>query len=377
MEFNKVEDLKNIDGKTVLLRLDLNVPIKDAAVLDDFRIRASMKTLDYLKKNGAKIIIISHIGEQGNESLSPVADYLKVKLLPIKIDSQLRDEIANMLVGEAVMLENLRQDPREIVDDQTFAVELASLADIYVNDAFSVCHRRHASIVSLPKILPSYAGFLIQSEVENLSSAFSPEHPFLFIVGGAKFETKINLVKKFISIADKIFICGALANNIFKTLGYEVGTSLVDSKEIDLNFVLDEKKILFPSDVIVQGGSGNTVKKSDQVLKDENILDLGTESLATLRKLISESRFILWNGPVGNFEKGFSSMTNDLAQMIADSGVRSIVGGGDTLAAISGLGIMDKFTFVSSGGGAMLDFLANGTLPGIEALKKSHEIGTS
>ncbi|MDO8493026.1 MAG: phosphoglycerate kinase [bacterium] len=371
MNFKTISDLKDLRGKKVLLRLDLNVPIKDGVVLDDFRIKSSMPTLNYLKDAGAKVVILSHIGEEGTETLRPVADHLKIRLLPIKIDSALQDEISNMSDGDVVMLENLRQDPREVANDENFAKELAGLGDIYVNDAFSVSHRKHASIVSLPKLLPCHAGFLIQSEVTHLSSAFDPEHPFLFILGGAKFETKINLVRKFIGIADQIFIGGALANTIFKKKGYEVGVSLVDTKEMDLDFVLNNKKIILPTDVSVLDGAGHVIKPADQVLKDENILDIGTESLDQLRQMIGQSKFILWNGPLGNFERGFKSMTEDLARYIADSGIRSIVGGGDTLAAISGLGILDKFTFVSSGGGAMLDFLANGTLPGLEALKNS------
>ncbi len=366
--FNRLQDSKDIKGKTILLRLDLNVPIKDGAVFDDFRIKGSMPTLNYLKEAGARIVILSHIGERGDETLKPVADYLKADLLPIKIGSGLKAKIDSMSNGEVVILENLRQDPREVSNDLEFAKEMASLGDIYVNDAFSVSHRRHASIVSLPKLLPSYAGFLIQSEVLNLSKAFNPEHPFLFILGGAKFETKINLVKKFVGIADQIFIGGALCNTIFKKLGYEVGVSLVDKNGTDLNFILEDKKFILPIDVTVQDGAGKVVKKPDQVLKDENILDIGTESLEQLKQMIDGSKFVLWNGPMGNFERGFKSNTEELAIYIAGTHVKSIVGGGDTLAAIRDLGVMDKFTFVSSGGGAMLDFLANGTLPGIEAL---------
>lgn len=365
-----IKELNDIEGRVVLLRLDLNVPIKDGLVLDDFRIKASLPTLNYFKEHGARIVILSHMGENGDETLKPVADYLKIKLLPLKIDLSLKEEIRNLPNGQAVILENLRQNPGEVANDEEFAKELAGLGEIYVNDAFSVCHRKHSSIVSLPKLLPSYAGFLIQSEVQNLSDAFNPKHPFLFIIGGAKFETKISLVKRFTSIADQIFIGGALANTIFKKMGYEVGVSLVDNKEMDLDFVLDSKKIVLPTDVIVLNSSGRVIKPADKVLPEENILDLGTESLEKLKKMVDQSEFILWNGPMGNFERGFKNVTEELALHISKSKAKTIVGGGDTLASISNLGIMDKFTFVSSGGGAMLDFLANGTLPGIETLKK-------
>ena len=382
MTCRSLGELKNFRGKKVVLRLDLNVPIRGGVVFDDFRVKGSMPTLNYLRDGGAKVIIISHIGEKGLETLRPVADYLNVKLLPLRIDSSLKNEIGEMSPGQVVMLENLRQDLREIQNGIDFARELASLGDIYVNDAFSVSHRKHASIVTLPSLLPSYVGFLLQSEMVNLSKAFDPPHPFLLILGGIKFETKINLVKKFVGIADQIFIGGGLSNTLFKKMGYEVGVSLVDQKDIDLDFIfsaMDKNKIILPVDVTVSSEAGNTIKRPDQVLVSENILDMGTESLESLRRMIDKSKFILWNGPMGNFEKGFKNVTEKLALAISQSGARSIVGGGDTLASIRDLGIMDKFTFVSSGGGAMLDFLVNGTLPGIETIKnyrrKTIEVG--
>ncbi|MBI3632226.1 MAG: phosphoglycerate kinase [Candidatus Vogelbacteria bacterium] len=368
MKFKSIRDAGELFGKKVLLRLDLNVSLKDGAVFDDFRIKGSLPTLNYLKDADAKIIILSHLGEGGTETLRPVADYLKVSLLPIKIDVSLKDRVAHMQNGEVIILENLRQDKREVVNDPEFAKELASLGDIYVNDAFSVSHRNHTSIVALPKLLPHYAGFLLQSEVENLSKLFNPDHPFLFILGGAKFETKINLVKKFLDIADKIFIGGALSNTIFKKMGYETGVSLVDEKEMNLDFVLNNKKIVLPMDVTVRDAMGDSVKLPDQVLKNENILDMGPESLEATKKMIDDAKYILWNGPMGNFEKGLKQITEDLATHLSKSGAKTIVGGGDTLTAIRDLDLVDKFTFTSSGGGAMLDFLVNGTLPGIEAL---------
>ncbi len=368
MKFRSIKEAGDLFGKKVLLRLDLNVPIKDRAIIDDFRIKASLPTLNYLKEAGAKIVILSHIGEKGDETLKPVADYLGMELLPLKIDDSLRKKIVEIPNSQSVILENLRQDPREVLNDMNFARDLASLGDIYVNDAFSVCHRKHASVTSLPGFLPNYAGFLLESEVSNLSLAFNPSHPFLFILGGIKFETKINLVKKFVDIADQIFIGGALANTLFKKLGYEVGVSSVDQKDMNLDFIFQDKKIILPRDVTVTSGDGSKVKAANQVLVDENISDIGTESLKSLKKMIDESSFILWNGPMGNFERGFKSITEDLALYISRSNAKTIVGGGDTLAAISDLGILAKFSFVSSGGGAMLAFLASGTLPGIEAL---------
>lgn len=368
-----IRGVSSLEGKVVLLRLDLNVPINEGNIVDDFRIKASMPTIKYLQERKAKILILSHIGDKGVESLSPVADYLGVKILPLKFDQDLSKDIRSIPDGQLAMLENLRQDSREVSNEYSFAEDLARLGDIYVNDAFSVSHRNHASIVSLPKILPSYAGLLIQSEVDNLSKVFEPEHPFLFILGGAKIETKIALVRKFTDIADRIFIGGALANTVFKKKGYEVGVSLVDDGNINLDFILNDDKFILPSDVTVSGLSGNIVKKADQVSPGDNILDIGPESLGELKRVVDSARFILWNGPMGNFEKGFRNMTEDLAIYVSKTKAKTVVGGGDTIASIQSLSIMDKFTFVSSGGGAMLDFLANGTLPGIQALNDKKE----
>ena len=371
MNFRTLDEAGDFAGKKVILRLDLNVPIKDGTVLDDFRIRAAMPSLNFLKDRGAKVVIISHIGEQGTETLRPIAEYMHIQLLPLVFGETMRSAVDGLQNGEVMLLENLRRDSGEAGNNEDFAKQLASLVDIYINDAFSVSHRNHASIVLLPRLLPSYAGFSLKSEIDNLSKAFEPEHPFLFILGGAKFETKINLVRKFINIADQIFVGGALSNTIFKKMGYEVGKSMVDDKDIDLGFVFESRKVFFPADVMVLAGGDRVIKKPDQVLPDENMLDVGGETMNMLKRAIDGSKFVLWNGPLGNYEKGFKEMTEELAKYISNSSAKSIVGGGDTLASIQNLGIMDKFTFVSSGGGAMLDFLANGTLPGIEALSVS------
>ncbi|MBI5140028.1 MAG: phosphoglycerate kinase [Candidatus Vogelbacteria bacterium] len=365
-----LEDIGIISGKRVLLRLDLNVPIKNGKVFDDFRIVKSLPTINYLKNKGAKVIIISHIGENPGETLFPVAEYLKARLLPADPKNiVVLEGIDNLKNGEAVMLENLRQNPGEVLDDEIFAKGLASLADLYVDDAFAVMHRTHASIVSVPKLLPGFIGLLAESEVKNLSLAFNPSRPFLFIVGGTKFETKIKLVKKFVDIADKVFIGGALSNTVFKFMGLEVGVSLADQTDLDLSFVKDSSKVILPVDVNVRNNLVDSIKRIDEVLSGDNMLDVGPATVSLLEKEISVAKFILWNGPMGNYEKGFAGTTADLANMISRSGATSIVGGGDTIASIKSLGLLEKFTFVSTGGGAMLDFLADGILPGIEALK--------
>jgi len=367
-----IKELGDISGKKILVRLDFNVPVKDGKVFNDFRITKSMPTIAYLKEKGAKVIIVSHIGEIGTETLAPVAEYLGVKLLPADPISQVvKEAVGAMRDGEVLMLDNLRQNPGEVLNDENFAKSLADLADIYVDDAFAVMHREHASLVSVPKLLPSYAGFLVEEELAHLSKAFSPDHPFLFILGGAKFETKMGLVGKFLNIADKIFIGGALSNTVFKYMGMEVGVSLVDKASLDLDFTKNNPKVFLPSDVRAVDGGVTLVKRPNEVLPSDNILDIGPETVDTLKKEISSAKFILWNGPLGNYEKGFSGTTEDIARFVSESGAISIVGGGDTVASIKSLNIFDKFTFVSSGGGAMLDFLANGTLPGLEALNKS------
>jgi phosphoglycerate kinase len=389
-----LNDIEHLKGVKVLVRVDWNVPIKNGAVADDMRIKAAMPTIDFLRAKGAKIIFISHLESNDGSipSLQPVADYLKTKLgLPVMFVKNIRaanDLIENELPDSGcMMLENLRSFDGEKSDDQKFARELASLADIFVNEAFSVCHREHASIVSLPKFLPSYAGLELEKEIANLSKAFNPAHPFLFILGGAKFETKLPLLSKFMDIADTVFVGGALASDFFKAKGYEVGKSLVsdlgDSSghpsaggaemANDLKKYADNPKLLLPIDVTLKD---KTVKSPDSLDPADAIADSGPKTVAMLQEKVNREKFILWNGPLGMYEDGYRQPTLDLARMIGEAsahGAETIVGGGDTLAAIASLGISDKFSFVSTAGGAMLDFLAKGTLPGIEALNDSQE----
>ncbi|MBI2100197.1 MAG: phosphoglycerate kinase [Candidatus Vogelbacteria bacterium] len=340
LSLKSIQDLspQELQGKQVLVRLDLDVPITNGKVTEEFRLRRALPTVQYLKDAGAKIVVVGHIGGDGEKSLAPVAEWLRDNFDP------------NLQVEE-----NLRRDPGEMGNDPAFAEKLAALGEIYVNDAFATCHREHASIVGVPKLLPSYAGLNLIREVEQLSAAFAPEHPFLFILGGVKFSTKAPLVSKFLKSADQIFIGGALANNFFKARGDEVGESLVDENWGLVKSFLNESKIILPIDTVIS---------------DKKILDIGSKSVEELKKLIAATKFVLWNGPLGNFEVGFGQATEKIARAIAQSGIRSIVGGGDTVTAIEKLNLLDRFGFVSTGGGAMLDFLARGTLPGLEALKK-------
>ncbi len=305
-----ITEAGDLNGKKVLVRVDWNVPVRDGIITDTFRIEKSLATLQYLKEAGAQVTVATHLESGGIEALK------------------------TYVPEGAVLLPNLRENPGEEGNAPEFAQELASKADIYVNEAFSVSHRNHASIVGVPKLIPAYAGLRFEEEVRELSKAFSPEKPFLFILGGAKFETKIPLVEKFLNIADTIFIAGANAKPAFET------------------HLKGKPKIIFP-------------------VGDLAALDADEEVIVQMAEEIAKANFILWNGPLGKYEDGLKEGTLKLAQLIASSGKKSLVGGGDTLAAIGELGLFDKFSFVSTGGGAMLDFLATETLPGIEALGHS------
>lgn len=302
-----IEEARDLIGKKVLLRVDWNVPVSGGVIKDDFRIKASAPTLNYLINSGAHVIIATHF----DGDVAPLKPFV-----PNGVD----------------LLPNLRDNSGEEENSLQFAQEIASKADIFVNDAFSVSHRSHASIIGIPKILPSYAGFRFIQEYENLSKAFSPTHPFLLLLGGAKIETKLPLVEKFLSLADDIFIGGAMAKR---------------AKEINLG---SNPKIFFPSG-------------------DLSALDANEDTLNMIKLKISSASFIIWNGPLGKYEDGYVKYTHELARAIADSSAYTIVGGGDTLATIKDLDLFNKYSFVSTAGGAMLDFLANGTLPGIEVLK--------
>lgn len=375
MQFKTIKDIKNLRGKKVLLRLDLNVPIVDGVPRDDFRIKKSLFTMNFLRDNGAKTIIISHIESVETKSLKVVQNYLS-KFFNIAFSNdhfskETKNAIDKMNESDFILLENLRIYEGEEKNSEIFARQLASLGEIYVNDAFSVSHRRHSSIVGVPKFLPSFAGILFEEEVANLSSAFSPEHPFLFILGGAKFETKMPLIEKFLKLADFVFVGGALANDFLKEKGYETGLSVLSSKKFNLEKIFASKKLLLPDDVVVKNNQGVFIKRPSQVKKEDKILDNGPETISMLEKKISSAKFVLWNGPLGDYEKGFKEGTVELARTIARCRAKSIIGGGDTLAIVSKLNLENRFSFVSTGGGAMLDFLANETLPGIEALEKS------
>ena len=375
MIIKNLEDIGEVLGKKVFLRVDFNVPIEEGKVVDDYRIIKSLPTINWLREKGARVILASHLDEKSGVTLSPVGEYLQrhfvVKFVGEVVGEATAEAVASMGNGDVVLLENLRQNPGEETNDETFSKALASLADIYINDAFAVSHRAHASVVGVPKFLPKYAGLLMDAEIKNLSSVFNPPHPFLFILGGAKFDTKLPLIEKFLSLAEHVFVGGALSNNIFKEMGYEVGKSLVSDGDFNIKNLLGDQRLIVPKDVEVMTESGEKlIRKTNEVQATETIYDSGPETLINLANLVKESKCVLWNGPLGNYEEGFIQPTIDLAKILAESGDKTIVGGGDTLAAISSSGVEDKISFISTGGGAMLQFLLDETLPGIEALKR-------
>ena len=350
-----IKKIKNLKGKRVLLRVDFNVPVTNGKVMDDFRIKKSLPTIKYLLKQEAEVTLVTHLGKDGSESLAPViARFFEIsKIRPSKIK----------------FYENIRKFPGEEKNDPEFAKELAREGDIFVNDAFSVSHRSHASVVGVAKLLPSFAGFQLEEEVKNLSKALkNTKHPFVFILGGAKFSTKMPLIQKYLKSADSVFVGGALANDFFKAQGYDVGRSLVDDAGYDLAKILKNKKLILPVDVVVENGGILLNKKLNEINPEDKIIDVGSESIERLKPIIQKAKLILWNGPLGVYESGGDVYSKKLLKIVASSNAESVIGGGDTVALVSEMKLEKKLSFVSTGGGATLDFLANGTLPGVKAL---------
>lgn len=363
-----------LKGKRVLLRADFNLPLgNDGEVSDVFRVKRGWATIQYLSERGAKVIVISHIGRDPKETLAPVAKAMKnfgtVVFIPDLVGPVAHDAVGVMKEGEVILLENLRRDPRETENDPAMAQELASLADIYVDDAFAAAHRAHASVVGIAKFLPSYAGLLMRDEVQHLSAARQPEHPSFAIIGGAKFETKEPLIKILLESYDHLFVTGALANDVFKARGLPVGRSLVSEQSPDAS-VLNHPHFLAPIDVTVETPDKQAkVKKPEEVLPEDKIVDAGPDTIALLAPHIAAARFILWNGPTGLYEDGYTHYTLAIAELIAKSGAKKVIGGGDTIAAIESSHMSEEnLGFLSTGGGAMLEYLLKGTLPALEVL---------
>lgn len=382
-----VIDKKQVENKSVFLRVDFNVPLtKNNDLLSDYRIEAALPTIQYLIKQKAKIVLATHLGnpEGFDESLSTDKLLAALKnLVGVKISkasdfnfSELKKLTSRLQGGDILLLENLRFHKGEVGNDADFAKSLSELAEIYVNDAFGVIHRAHASIVSLPKFLPSYAGFLMDKEVKILGEVFeSKVRPLTFVVGGGKATTKDKFLKKIVKEADFILIGGVLANVFLKSKGYIIGRSKADEKSIKFVSGLKFKpgQLVLPDDFI----TGDIIDESARTrvvdrlgIKDrEYFLDIGPESLKKFAAVIEKSKIVIWSGPLGYYEVSkFAQGTLTLGKILAFSKAQKIIGGGDLIAALSEFVKGKKFDHVSTGGGAMLEFLAGERLPGLEAL---------
>lgn len=370
---------KELQGKRVLVRSDFNVPMgANGEVGDVFRLRRGWETIRYLSERGAKVIVVSHIGRAPEESLEPVARALQqfgaITFVKDITGAQAKAAVAAMKDGDIILLENLRSDPREKKNDESFARELASLADMYVGDAFAVAHREDASVVGVPKLIPKYAGLLMRDEVKELTEALHPPRPSIAIVGGSKFETKDPIIRSFLEVYDLVCVVGAIANDCLKGKGFPVGRSKI-SEHVPAKDVCENPRLLIPNDVTAEdSGKNAAVKKPQDVLPDDKIVDIGPDTVSALAPYIAAAKFITWNGPTGIFEEGYLAYTAAIAELIAKrvekGGLHCVIGGGDTISALAATGVPEeKLGFFSTGGGAMLEFLLKGTLPGIEALE--------
>lgn len=387
--FNKktIEDI-DATGKKVLVRVDFNVPIKDGEVGDDTRIQAALPTLKYLLDKKASLILCSHLGRPKGEvkpefSLKPVAEHLS-KLLGQRVTfvedciGPLADQAASKLEpGDVLLLENTRFHAGEKKNDQDMAKQLAGLADIYVNDAFGSAHRAHASTEGVAQYLPSVAGFLMEKEIRYLGQAIAnPDRPFIAILGGAKISDKIGVIHNLLNKADQVLVGGGMANTFFKAQGYPVGDSLVEDDALEtarelLN--LADVRLRLPVDVVIgdkfEADAEQVVMSMGPIPDGWRILDIGPETIKNFGKPISEAGTVVWNGPMGVFEfPRFAKGTIGLAEIVANSDATSIIGGGDSVAAVKQAGLSDKVTHISTGGGASLEMLEGKVLPGMAAL---------
>jgi len=388
-----IKEETGLNGKKILLRLDLNVPLINGKITDSTRIDKILPTLKFLIKENSKIIILSHVGRPKGKvvnelSLKPICEYLgnkldqNVKLITKNINEINNKDLFKSIDDQVIMLENIRFYLEEEKNDHNFAKHLASLADIYVNDAFSCSHRAHASIHEISNFLPSYSGLQFDLEVSALTKITSEiKKPITCIIGGSKISTKINIIKNLIPKFDNIIILGGMANNIIKYLGHNIGKSLQEEKSdliIKEIFSLSKKKncrIVFPEDVVVaKDVSGNPqIKELNEISSDEMILDIGPKTIKIVNNLIDKSNTILWNGPAGYFENpSFANGSIKIAKKIIENNksnkIYSVAGGGDTVSLLNSLNAINNFNFVSTAGGAFLEYLEGKELPGIKAL---------
>ena len=392
--------IRDVDpsGKKVLVRVDFNVPLADGAVADDTRIRAALPTIRSLTERGAAIALCSHLGRpkgpDPKQSLRPVALRLgellagEVPLLPDCVGPAVREAVARLRPGDVVVLENVRFHAEEEKNDPAFAKELAAGYDLYVNDAFGAAHRAHASTEGVARILPAYAGLLLEKELRALGGLLEdPARPFLAIIGGAKVSTKLDVLRALLGRVDALAIGGGMANTFLLATGRKIGRSLAEPDRADeARRILDaaksqHKRVLVPEDVLCApsvddaGASKTSVRPADDVPDDLAIVDIGPHTLEHCAEEIGGARTIFWNGPVGVFEiPAFATGTNRVAEMLAASGAVTVVGGGESVQAVTELGLADKMTHVSTGGGASLEVIEGKTLPGVAAIPDRAEV---
>jgi phosphoglycerate kinase len=378
----------DVQGKKVLVRVDFNVPIKNGVVGDDTRIKASLPTIKYLLDQGAAVLLMSHLGRpKGGPdpqfSLSPVAEHLgsllgkPVKFVDDCIGPAVEQAAETLNPGEVLVLENTRFYDEEKKNDLDFAKKLASLADIYVNDAFGSAHRAHASTAGVARYLPAAAGFLLEKEIKYLGQAIQdPKRPFIAILGGAKISDKIGVIRNLLNKADQILIGGGMANTFFKAQGYPMGDSLVEEDALETArelLAVGGQNLRLPFDVVIadafDADANDKVLPMGPIPDGWRILDIGPETVEAFAKTLKEAGTVVWNGPMGVFEfKKFAQGTFGVARAVAESDALTIIGGGDSVAAINDAGLASKITHISTGGGASLEMLEGLELPGLAAL---------
>ena len=385
----------DVSGKKVLVRCDFNVPMKDGEITDDIRITSALPTINYLVENGAKVILMSHMGRPKGEpkpefSLRPVADRLSQLLgkdvifaaSDVVVDDPVKAAADDLQDGDVMLLENVRYRKEETKNEEPFTGQLASLGELFVNDAFGTAHRAHCSTAGLAEYMPSVSGFLIEKEVKFLGDALEePERPFVAIMGGAKVGDKIPVIENLLKKVDCLIIGGGMSYTFFKAMGHEIGTSILDEESIGLASELMEKaenmgvKLLLPVDTVCAEQFSNESKKAvfdrDKIPADMMGMDIGPKTIDIYKEAIADAKTVVWNGPCGVFEmQNFAEGTKSVAAALAASDAVTIIGGGDSAAAVEQFGYADKMTHISTGGGASLEFLEGKALPGIECLEE-------
>lgn len=391
LDLKRLEDI-DLEGKSVFLRCDLNVPFDDnGALLDDSRITSVIPTINYLINNGAKIVLASHFGRPKGEvddalSLKKLIPYLETYYLaPIQFISDIFSEESKNLIdkanaGEILLLENLRFHKGEEANDSEFAKKLSGLADVYVNDAFSCCHRKHASIDAITGFITSYPGLLMASELRNLNGAMDTDKkPQLLIIGGKKISTKLSVLKKLAKKMDKIVICGAMANNFLKSLGHDIGNSFYEPDFIcEAKNIYDEyiDKIILPSDFMGKDSDNKSfIKDLADISSNDCILDIGINSCEKIWETLKASKAVIWNGPIGFYEEAQYAVSSlyiarAIAYLTKANGLISVIGGGDAAAVAKMSGLQSNFSYISTGGGAFLELLEKGDLIGLKNLRE-------